>query len=56
MTHEQLKQEAIDAIQQLFGDTSVSQQQTLDSLREVLGEVQESIQTLIEDAGPNQLV
>lgn len=40
MSTEQRKKKILDAVEELFSDTSVSQQQTLDALEEILGDVE----------------
>lgn len=39
MNHDELKEKALKAVNAVFGDTSVSQQQTLDSLEEIASEI-----------------
>lgn len=46
MTHEELLEEARQAINKLFDDTSVSQEQTAEDLHTLLMEIQELISTL----------
>lgn len=40
MSTAQRKKKILDAVEELFSDTSVSQQQTLDALSEILGDVE----------------
>jgi uncharacterized coiled-coil protein SlyX len=47
--HEQLKQAALEAIQALFSDRSVSQEQTRESLEEVVTESEMYIDAINED-------
>lgn len=44
--HETLLEDAIEAINQLFGDTSVSQKQTKASLEELIGNINIMLDTL----------
>jgi hypothetical protein len=44
----QLKEEALEAIDKLFGDTSVSQAQTKDLLEEIIDEIEMKIESLTE--------
>ena len=46
MAHEKLKQDALDAIDKLHSDTSVSPETTLDSLEEVMEHLEMSIDAL----------
>ncbi len=46
MTHEQLYELALKAIQELFGDTSVPQEDTKVSLNTLIGEIEILIDTL----------
>lgn len=48
MTHEDLIQEAEDAISRLFGDKSVSQAETKESLYDLIGFIETMIETLGE--------
>lgn len=49
MTHEELMQKAKDAITAVFSDTSVSQEQTLDSLGELVEDAQGMIDAIESD-------
>jgi len=49
LTHQDLYDEARDAIQTLFSDTSVSPEETADSLRSMIDEIETLINTLEED-------
>lgn len=51
MTHEKLKENAIEAIRELHGDTSVPMEKTLDSLEEVRGEATSLIQMVKDELG-----
>lgn len=44
--HEDLYQEAKEAIDRLFSDTSVDQEQTAESLKSLIHEIQDIISTL----------
>ena len=46
MTHEELYEKAMEAISELFGDTSVSQGETKASLNTLIGEIEIMIDTL----------
>lgn len=53
MSHEHLCEKAKEAIQAIHGDTSVSLEQTLDSLEELKGEIDiliDAVETDIENA------
>lgn len=49
MRHEQLKREVIEALNKLFGDRSVSQEQTLESLEEIQSETEIFIDAINDD-------
>lgn len=46
MTNEELFEKALDAIKNLFSDTSVSQRQAIDNLEELKGEIEILIDSL----------
>ena len=47
--HELLKKKALDAVEELFGDTSVSQDQTRDSLNEIKDEINHRLDAIAAD-------
>jgi len=47
--HQLLFDEALEAIQELFGDKSVSQKKTIDSLENLAAEIEISIEVIKED-------
>jgi hypothetical protein len=49
MTPETYKNEALESIEQLFGDTSVSKKQTLELLEEIESDVQSKCDALKSD-------
>lgn len=49
MSHEELVDSAVKAINALFGDTSVSQSQVKDELEEIIGEIEVMVFALEED-------
>lgn len=49
MTHDELKKQALDAIEKVFGDTSVGQQTTIDSLREIMDNCNDYIMSIETD-------
>ena len=46
--HEELKQEASEAINKLFGDDSVGKETTIESLKDLVGEIKLLIDSLRE--------
>lgn len=46
MSHDDLVEQAKDAINKVFGDTSVPRDQTRESLREIAGEIDIMLDTL----------
>ena len=48
-THERLKSIAYDAIETLVSDTSVTQEETLESLREIRDEIDMRIDAIVEE-------
>ena len=51
MTHDQLVQEAQEAIERVFSDMSVSQQTTKDSLETLAGDIEIRIEAIECDMG-----
>jgi polyhydroxyalkanoate synthesis regulator phasin len=47
--HSELKKQAIDAIDELFSDTSVSKEKTIDSLEELVEHIEDSIMAIRAD-------
>ena len=49
MDNDELYEKALGAIQELFGDTSVSQSQAKDNLNSLIGEIQIMMEALVEE-------
>ena len=49
--HERLKSRAYNAVETLVSDTSVTQEETLESLREIRDEIDMRIDALVEETG-----
>ena len=47
--HEAFKKQALDAVNSVFGDTTVGQQTTIDSLREIIDCCEEFITSIESD-------
>lgn len=47
--HDSLKKDALSAIKKIFGDTTVSQQTTIDSLREIVDTAEDYISSIEAD-------
>lgn len=50
MDHKELVEKAKEAIDSVFGDTSVSPEQTADSLQELVEEIEMKLSSLPQDA------
>ena len=55
MSHKDLYEKALAAIQAVHGDTSVSLKQTLDSLEELNGEIEILVDAVEEDIERSQI-